>query len=72
MHRLAFLRCLLHFCLTHACTMFEERDKACSTCQPGTKQTVYVTIWCDIRNSLMRRTMEINYAVSLPERGKEK
>jgi hypothetical protein len=36
------------------------------------KQAIYVTIWYDIRKILMRRTMEINYAVSIPERGKGK
>lgn len=31
-------------------------------------QAIYVTIWYDIRKILMRRTMEINYAVSITER----
>jgi hypothetical protein len=52
--------------------MFEERDKAGGTCQLCTKQAIFVTICCDMYNILMRRTMEINYSVSLPERGESK
>jgi hypothetical protein len=52
MQTLAFRRCLLHFCLTHARTMFQERDKGCGTCQRFAKQAIFVMIRYDIRNIL--------------------
>jgi len=51
--------------------MFEERDKVCSTSAVHKTGNVG-DVCCFNRNNLMRRTMEINYALSLPERGERK